>query len=317
MAMPVEARKSTVKTAALKKAPTASVARVSAPKTPRAPRGKKAPPPNLFAKALDIAHEDAIELLRRIMRVRCADRANIYRGCEAALAGVGSGLGADDVVLSTLGPVGTATNAISVSRGIEPAASAGANGNAAAVAPNNALGGTRNFTGGVALAPGIALACRLQRKRQIAVVIMDGAITRSGPFFEALQLAVEWELPLLLVCLHEPPDPKSASHGRTWTSRAESFGLAGARCDGLQVLDVREAAKLAVSHVRNHKGPYLLELTIPAAARSGAVDDDGVAKADPLAIFRARLIEAEALNTEQADRLQLDLEQHAIDGRRA
>jgi TPP-dependent pyruvate/acetoin dehydrogenase alpha subunit len=304
MATPVEARKSTLKTAALKKAPAPPSSRPSLPKTPRLPRSKKSPPPNLFAKALDIAHEDAIELLKRVMRARCADRTNAWRGCEAALVGVGSMLGTDDVVISTLG---SNADAIAVARGHEPTPAAGSNGQHAA-AQSSALIGTRAVCGAVALAPGVALACRLQRKRQIAVVIIDGVVTRSGPFFETLQLAVEWELPLLIVCLHEPPDPKSASHGRTWTSRAESFGLSGARCDGLQVLDVRDAAKAAVSHVRNHKGPYLLELTIPAAARSTTGDEDVSLKADPVALFRGRLIEAEALNAEQAEKLQRESE---------
>jgi len=288
MSPPVETGKSRITIAAPKKAPGSVVSR-------REPRGRKAPvpPPNLFAKALDIGPEEAIEIFRRMLRIRQL-KAPAWIGCEAGLAAIGSVLTPDDVIHSAHAEQGSASDIelVAAARGVVKLTHA-------PELSGTALAGVRFIEGSIALSAGAALACRLQRKRQIAVSLLDGGVSSSGAFFETLQLALSWELPLLLVAFHPPPDSRTATQGRTWVSRAESFGLGATRCDGLCALEVRDHTRNAANHVRAHKGPFLLEVTIPESARQMGLDIDS-ARRDPVALFRQRLIEAGAMSEETA-----------------
>jgi TPP-dependent pyruvate/acetoin dehydrogenase alpha subunit len=238
-----------------------------------------------------------------------------WRGYEAALAGMGSVLSPDDVIhlaLST-GTIGNDIAWIALARGlkvgalhanllstqmqsqsqkkIEHDAESNSTEEHESTAHSSLLG-QRCLTGEISIAPGAALACLLQRKRQVIVTLLNKKISRSGAFFEALQMSLDWEVPVLFVALHEPADSKAATQGRTWVSRAESFGLKAARCDGLCVLDVRDKTREALEWVRTHKMPFLLELTIPNTAREPNAPND------PVALFRTRLLEAGVMRDE-------------------
>ncbi|HYF51096.1 MAG TPA: thiamine pyrophosphate-dependent enzyme [Planctomycetota bacterium] len=307
MSAPVESRKSRIALGALKKAPGSATPRADKPRT----RKHAAPPPNLFAKALDIAHEDAIEIFRRMLRIRALGRAH-WIGCEAALASMGLMITPDDVVHSTV--AASDEDVITAARGL-------AHLTKTADLSGTALAGVRFLEGSVALAPGAALTCRLQRKRQITVTLVDEVGTAGGAFFETIQLALAWELPLLLIAFHPPPDPRTATQGRTWVARAETFGMSALRCDGLCALEMRDAVRDAAAHVRGHKGPFLLDVMIPPSARNAGLDADS-ARYDPVILFRQRLIEAGALNEETAAQLERETlcgtrADHAEDGRRA
>lgn len=311
MPSPVESRKSRIAVAAPKKAPGSVVPRADRVRTRKA----ATPPPNLFAKALDIAHEDAVEIFRRMLRLRQLARPQ-WIGCEAALAAIGSILTPDDVIHSAHTATSAPSDAdvVAAARGVVKLTHA-------PDLSGTALAGVRFIEGNVALATGAALTCRLQRKRQITVTLLDGSVSCSGAFFETLQLALNWELPLLLVAFHPPPDPRTATQGRTWVSRAESFGLTARRADGLCALEMRDQTREAANHVRGHKGPFLLEATIPEASRQVLIDPEA-ARHDPVVLFRQRLIEAGALNEDSASALERETDlgkraDHAEDGRRA
>jgi pyruvate dehydrogenase E1 component alpha subunit/2-oxoisovalerate dehydrogenase E1 component len=124
-------------------------------------------------------------------------------------------------------------------------------------------GGNAIVGGGLPLAVGLSLADRLQaRPRVTACIFGDGAVA-EGTFHESLNLAALWRLPVLFVCennLYAMGTQIARHQSRAdIAAKAQAYGFPGAAVDGMDVLAVEAAARLAVAAVRGGDGPYLLE----------------------------------------------------------
>ena len=90
----------------------------------------------------------------------------------------------------------------------------------------------------------------------------DGA-SNNGIFHEAINLGAAFQLPVLYVCENNlyatecSFDRVSASP--SIAARAEGLGLPGIQINGNNVLDVYQAAEIAVDRAREGKGPTLIE----------------------------------------------------------
>jgi TPP-dependent pyruvate/acetoin dehydrogenase alpha subunit len=124
------------------------------------------------------------------------------------------------------------------------------------------LGATAIVGGGIAMAAGAALSAQVRGTDQVAVAFFGEGAVAEGSFHEALNLAVVWDLPLLLVCENNgyaELTPVSV-HLRAPVHRlAEPHGIPGVLVDGNDALAVRAAAAEAVSRARAGDGPTLLE----------------------------------------------------------
>ena len=91
----------------------------------------------------------------------------------------------------------------------------------------------------------------------------EGA-TNIGFFHEALNLSKVWTLPVLWVCENNRygmgTDVKRASAVSEIQQKAEGYGMAHERVNGMDVLAVYEAAKKAIGAVRGGAGPRMLEI---------------------------------------------------------
>ncbi len=145
---------------------------------------------------------------------------------------------------------------------------------------------TSTIVGGeLSMAPGVALAQKMGHGEPggiVAVLFGDGAAC-EGIFHEALNLAVQWELPLLFVCennqwqafvhrLETMPDRAIAE----W---ARGHGLPVETVDGNDVETVREAAEQAVARIRATGKPSFLELV--TYRQRGHFEPDDQAYVDP------------------------------------
>ena len=127
---------------------------------------------------------------------------------------------------------------------------------------------TSTIVGGeLSLAPGLALAQKMGKGEPggiVAVFFGDGAAC-EGIFHEALNLAVQWRLPLLFVCennqwqafVHRLETMPDAAIGN-W---ARGHGLPVETVDGNDAEAVLAAATRAVAHIRASGGPAFLELS--------------------------------------------------------
>ena len=124
-------------------------------------------------------------------------------------------------------------------------------------------GGNAIVAGGLPLAVGLALADAVQQRAQVSACFFGEGAAAEGEFHESLNLAALWKLPVLFVCENNGYAMGTAltrSEAETDIHlKARSYGLASAAVDGMDLLAVREAAQVAIDHVRCGRGPYLLE----------------------------------------------------------
>ena len=132
------------------------------------------------------------------------------------------------------------------------------------------LGGYAFIGEGIPVALGAAFSSRYGRDvlgdassdAVTAAFFGDGACN-NGQFFECLNMAQLWKLPILFV-VENNKWAIGMAHDRATSNpeiyrKAAAFGMAGEEVDGMDVLAVRAAAQRAMDRARAGGGPTLLE----------------------------------------------------------
>lgn len=286
------------------------------------------------------AREHALSLLFEMLRIRrfeekCAELygagkirgfLHLYIGEEAVAVGTMQSLTEDDAVVSTYREHGHA-----LVRGISAGAvmaemygkangcSRGRGGSMHLFdASRRFYGGSAIVGGHLPLAVGLALADKMQnRQRVTACFFGDGAVA-EGAFHESLNLAALWKLPVLFVCENNQYAMGTAiarAQSRIDISqKAAGYGIPAEAIDGMDVLAVEDATRLALDTVRCGAGPYLLE-AITYRFRAHSMYDAELyrtkaeveewKKRDPINLFvgrsreRGLLADADLTNSEQ------------------
>lgn len=184
---------------------------------------------------------------------------------------------------------------------------------------------TSTIVGGeLSMAPGVALAQKMGRGEAggiVAVFFGDGAAC-EGIFHESLNLAVQWQLPLLFVA--ENNQWQAYVHRRETmaddaiASWARGHGLPVEQVDGNEVEAVHATAARAVAAIRGTGQPRFLELVTYRTRGHYEPDDQAYVDRDELARWRAhdpirlqadRLIETGLINA--AGLAEMDARVHA------
>lgn len=125
------------------------------------------------------------------------------------------------------------------------------------------LGTNAIVAGHIPIAGGVALAAKLRRSRQVTLCFFGDGAACEGEFFETLNMASLWKLPLVLICENNGfaiSVPASLSQSTPdIADRARGFGMPGVIVDGNDVLAVREIVGRAVEQAREGRGPTLVE----------------------------------------------------------
>ena len=196
---------------------------------------------------------------------------HVYIGEEAVAVGVMQCLGPEDAVVATYREHGHA-----LARGVaagpimaemygkRDGCSRGRGGSMHLFdAATRFYGGNAIVGGGLPLAVGLALADRMQGRRSVTACFFGEGAVAEGEFHESLNLAALWRLPVLFVCennLYAMGTALSLSESETDIRRkAESYRIAAAAVDGMDVVAVEAAALKAVSAIRAGEGPQLVE----------------------------------------------------------
>ncbi len=130
---------------------------------------------------------------------------------------------------------------------------------------------TKNFWGGHAivgshlpLASGLALGDKYAGRDGVTICMFGEGATNIGFFHEALNLSKVWMLPVLWVCENNIYGMGTAVGRASAVSeiqqKAEGYGMAHERVDGMDVMAVYEAAQKAIEAVRGGSGPRMLEV---------------------------------------------------------
>lgn len=125
------------------------------------------------------------------------------------------------------------------------------------------LGANGIAGGGLPIAVGAGLSCKLKHPGQVVVCFFGDAASNNGTFHESLNFAAVHDLPVIFVCENNGYgiSVSQAQHQtiRDIAIRAASYGMPGQTLDGNDALAVYSAAAQAIERARNGEGPTLLE----------------------------------------------------------
>lgn len=203
---------------------------------------------------------------------------HLYNGQEAVSTGVIKLLRNEDYVCSTY-----RDHVHAISKGVEPkhimselfgketGCSKGRGGSMHIFSSeHNFLGGFAFIGEGIPIAIGSAFQSIYKKQifntkhdLNVTVCFFGDGTTNNGQFFECLNMAVLWKLPIIFVVENNQWAIGMAHHRSTSSpeiyKKAQVFGLPGVEVDGMDVLAVREVAQNAIARARLGNGPTLIE----------------------------------------------------------
>lgn len=117
----------------------------------------------------------------------------------------------------------------------------------------------------VPIGAGLAFAHKYRGEKNIAVVYFGDGAMNQGQIYETFNMAALWKLPVLFILENNEYSMGTSSvrgcanHTKLYT-RGEPYGIEGRQVDGMNVLSVYEAVKLAADEVREGCKPIFLEM---------------------------------------------------------
>ncbi|MGB0682845.1 MAG: pyruvate dehydrogenase (acetyl-transferring) E1 component subunit alpha [Magnetovibrionaceae bacterium] len=133
----------------------------------------------------------------------------------------------------------------------------------------------------------------------------DGAVNQ-GQVYEAFNMAALWKLPVIFVIENNQygmgTSVARASASTELFRRGDAYGIPGMQVNGMDVVEVREAAAKARAHAASGEGPYVLEMKTyryrghsmsdPARYRSKEEVSKVRKESDPIDTLKDKILEA-------------------------
>lgn len=232
-----------------------------------------------------VLYEDMV--LGRTFEDKCAEMyyrgkmfgfVHLYNGQEGVSTGITKAMRPDDFVCSTYRDHVHALSAGVPARqvmaelfGKETGCSKGRGGSMHLFsAEHNLLGGFAFVAEGIPVATGAAFQSKYRREvmgdtnaDQVTACFFGDGASNNGQFFECLNMASLWKLPILYVVENNKWAIGMAHHRASSETeifqKGKVFGMVGVEVDGMDVLAVRAVAKEAVARARAGEGPTLIE----------------------------------------------------------
>ena len=127
---------------------------------------------------------------------------------------------------------------------------------------NNNLGAQGILGAQFPIAVGVGLALKLKKSKNIISCYLGDGTSNQGTFYEALNLADLWDLPIFFVCVNNLYG-MGTHYDKTSNvdvfEKAKSFNIITETADGNNVEEVYKKAKKLISKVRKDRRPALLE----------------------------------------------------------
>ncbi len=116
----------------------------------------------------------------------------------------------------------------------------------------------------IPLGAGLAFANKYRKNKSVSLTYFGDGASNQGQVFEAMNMAQLWKLPVVFIIENNQYAMGTAvtrAHSDTHLyRRGAAFGIPGMEVDGMDVLEVKEAARAAINHARAGEGPYILEM---------------------------------------------------------
>lgn len=140
------------------------------------------------------------------------------------------------------------------------------------------LGGHGIVGGQCPIAVGVGFAIKYEKRDDVIVCYLGDAATNQGQFFEAMNMAATWKLPVLFIVENNRygmgTDIQRVTSVDHLYKRALAFDMDHSQVDGMDVVTVYDHVKLIVESMRKQPRAYLLEV-LTYRYRGHSVSDPG------------------------------------------
>jgi pyruvate dehydrogenase E1 component alpha subunit len=157
----------------------------------------------------------------------------------------------------------------------------------------------------VPIGAGLGFANKYLGNNAVSLAFFGDGASNQGQVYETFNMAKLWDLPVVFVIENNQyamgTSVERSSAETELYKRGISFEIEGIQVDGMNVLEVRDAAQKAIDHARNGKGPMILEMKTyryrghsmsdPAKYRSRDEVTKTRSERDPIDAVRAQLID--------------------------
>ena len=201
--------------------------------------------------------------------------------------------------------------------------------------PEHYFPGTSAIVGqSIAHAAGAALTAQVKKTGQIVYCFFGDGASKQGAFFETLNMAAVWKLPIIFILenneyqayTHVRLEDANAQAGDPLSQKAAAFSIPGATVDGTDPLKVYAEVEKAAERARAGRGPTLIEskfyrlsahgnaITVPPVPTQfpeheaiGVYGNKGefreAKERDPLRLFRSHLLQTSVLTENELQRI--------------
>lgn len=140
------------------------------------------------------------------------------------------------------------------------------------------FGGWGIVGGHTPLGGGLAFAAKYRGEDRVAVCYLGDGASNAGVFFETLNMAGLWDLPVIFIIENNEfaMGTRLEYHAADTElyKRGLPFGIKSERVDGMDVQQVFADATRIVDYVRENQKPYLVEIMNYRFSGHGAADND-------------------------------------------
>jgi pyruvate dehydrogenase E1 component alpha subunit len=208
---------------------------------------------------------------RQYQRAKAGGFLHLAIGEEATIVGTTSVMRDEDFLIGTY-----RTHGHAIARGTEPKrvmaelfgrvdGTSGGRGGSMHIfdAEKRFMGGYGIVGGNLPIAAGLALASQYKGEDAVTVCMFGDGASNTGNFGETMNLAALWKLPILFLVENNlygmGTSVERHSAQTDLSKKAEGYGISGARIDGMDVIEVREAVAEGIRLAREEQRPTLLE----------------------------------------------------------
>ena len=196
--------------------------------------------------------------------------------------------------------------------------------------------GTSGIVGaGIPHAAGAAWAAQIRGKGAVVFCFFGDGASKQGAFFETLNIASLWKLPVIFVMENNSynvvttsaQEDANAAAGEPLSVKARAFSMPGVTVDGTDPLAVHASVGAAVERARRGDGPTLVESKVYRLSAHGNIiappgvplhypeheaitvfgkraEYEAALRGDPVPRFRGTLVQGGVLTGPQADEIE-------------
>ena len=173
----------------------------------------------------------------------------------------------------------------------------------------------------VSLGTGLAFAAKFRGDNTVSLTYFGDGAANQGQVYESFNMAKLWNLPVVYIIENNRygmgTSLERASGQTNLARRGEGFDIPGEQVDGMDIRMTFDAAKRAIQHARDGKGPYILEMLTyryrghsmsdPAKYRSKDEVTTMRAEHDPIEQVKNRILEKRYGTEESLKQIEADV----------